>query len=371
VNLPLSRNLLAWTVLALTAAVSPAGAQRWQMQYFYDEAKTALVFHDMQFLSATRGIAVGNIQDGKSRKPVSVVTQDAGAHWQVVPLEENPASLFFLNDSLGWMVTEKGLWKTTESGKDWHKQPRLPAQPIRVFFTDENNGWAACTKKSVLVTHDGGKKWEPVAAAAEPDGLPERSAYTWIAFANAKYGIITGLNQPLQRWGPMFPTWLDPEDALTRRETAHLAYALVTNDGGTSWKVESASLIGRITRIRLSAGGLGLGLIEYADSFKYPSEAYKIEWKTGKNTTIFRDKRSGITDVWVTPGGAAYLAGVEFRGEVRSISPGKIKVFKSSDFTSWTEQEVDYRGIAQRALLAGWGEDLWLATDNGMILKVQ
>ena len=367
-NPPLSGNLLACTVVALTVAAATAPAQRWQMQYFYDQAKSQMVFSDLRFLSATRGIAVGNIHEGNSRKAVSVVTQDAGAHWQIVPLEENPVSLFFLNDSLGWMVTEKGLWKTTEGGKDWRKQPRLPAQPIRVFFTDENNGWIACTKKTVLATHDGGKKWEVMPAAAEPAGQPERSAYTWIAFANARYGIITGLNQPLQRWAPMFPTWLDPQDALSRRESSHLAYALVTNDGGTSWKVESASLIGRITRIRLNADGLGLGLIEYADSFKFPSEAYKIDWKTGKNNTVFRDKRYGISDVWLTPGGAAYLAGVEFRGEVRSVSPGKIKVFKSSDFTSWTEQEVDYRAIAQRVLLAGWGEDLWLATDNGMIL---
>src|SRR5207244_78927 len=137
------------------------------------------------------GIAVGNILEGKGRKAVSVVTQDAGATWQVVPIEENPVSVFFLNDSLGWMVTEKGLWRTDEGGKDWRKLPHLPAQPIRVFFVDENNGWAACMKKTVLATHDGGRKWEPVAAAAEPAGLPERSAYTWISFANANNGIIT------------------------------------------------------------------------------------------------------------------------------------------------------------------------------------
>ena len=364
-------SVLACLALALANVPAPAQtpAQRWQMQYFYDQAKTNLVFLDFQFVSPTRGIAIGDIVDGKGRKGVSIVTQDAGAHWQLVPVEENPVSIFFLNDSLGWMVTEKGLWQTNEGGKDWHKLPRLPAQPIHVFFTDENTGWAAGTKKSVFVTHDGGRKWEPVAAAAEPSGVPERSAYTWIAFANANYGIITGLNQPVQRWAQMFPTWLDPEDALTRRETAHMAYALVTNDGGKTWKTESASLIGRITRVRLGAAGFGLGLIEYADSFKFPSEAYKIDWKTGKNTTIFRDKRYGISDVWLTPGGTAYLAGVEFPGEVRSVSPGKVKVFQSTDFTSWTEQPVDYRATAQRVLLAGSGEDLWMATDNGMILK--
>lgn len=348
-----------------------APAQRWRVQYFYDEAKSNLMFHDMVFVSSTRGIAVGSVLEGKGgRKPVAVVTQDGGAHWQLSSLEENPVSLFFLNDTLGWMVTEKGLWRTDEFGKDWHKLPRLPVQPIRVYFADENNGWAAGAKKSVLVTHDGGRKWDPIAAAAEPAGAADRSAYTWIAFANPNYGIITGLNQPVQHWLPMFPTWLDPSDALTRRETPHMAYALVTNNAGKTWKSESASLLGRITRVRLAPDGNGLGLIEYADSFRYPSETYRIEWKTGKNTTIFRDKRYGITDVWLTAG-AAYLAGVEFPGEVRSVSPGKVKVFKSTDFASWNEQPVDYRASAQRLLLGGFGEDVWLATDNGMILKWQ
>ena len=368
------RTLVVCAAFGLAIAAVPAQAppsNRWQVQYFYDEAKSSLVFHDIQFVSATRGMALGSIVDGKNRKPVSVVTRDGGAHWQLVPIEENPVSLFFLNDSMGWMLTEKGIWHTEEFGKDWRKLPRPPAQPIRVYFTDENNGWAACVKKVVLATHDGGHKWEPVPAAAEPSGAPERSAYTWISFANPKYGIITGLNQPIQRWLPMFPTWLDPEDALSRRETAHLAYALITNDGGKTWKNQSASLLGRITRVRLNPDGVGMGLIEYADSFKFPSEAYKIDWKNGKNTTVFRDKRYGISDIWLTPGGATYLAGVEYPGEVRSVSPGKVKVFKSTDFSEWTEQPVDYRANSQRVLLAGSGEDLWLATDNGMILKLR
>jgi len=344
-------------------------APRWRVQYFYDQAKSSLVFHDIQFFSPLHGMAIGNIQDGKSRKPAAVVTTDGGEHWSLTPIEDHPISLFLLNDTLGWMVTEHGLWQTTEAGKDWHKLPHPPAQPLRVFFTDANNGWAACLKKAVLATHDGGRHWEPVAVAAEPNGAPDRSAYTWIAFANATHGIITGINQPVQRFAPMFPAWLDPEDALSRRETPHLAYALTTNDGGKTWKTESASLIGRITRVRLAPDGVGLGLIEYADSFRFPSEAYKIDWKTGKNATIFRDKRYAITDVWVTPGGGAFLAGVETTGEVRSVSPGKIKVFQTSDWTTWNDEPVDYRAIAQRVLLAGAGDGVWLATDNGMILR--
>jgi photosystem II stability/assembly factor-like uncharacterized protein len=360
---------LALAALALCAASGPG--ERWQMQYFYDPGKASFAISDMQALSATHVVVVGEVveNNGKSHKPAAVTTVDGGAHWSLANLEESPVSLFFLNDSLGWMVTEKNLWKTAEAGKDWHKIAHLPAPAFRVWFADENTGWAACAKKQVLVTHDGGRKWDPVPAAAEPSGVPERSGYNWIAFASAQFGIITGFNQPLQRWAPMFPTWLDPQDALSRRETPHLYYALTTTDAGKTWKPQTASLLGHVTRVRLSPNGTGLGLIEYADSFKYPSETFKIDWKTGGNTTIFRDKRYAISDVWLAADGSAYLAGIAASGEVRSLSPGKVKVFRSTDFTTWTEMEVDYRAVAQRVLLAGSGDDLWMATDDGMILK--
>ena len=341
------------------------------MQYEYGSAKTELVLGDMQFPSPTRGIAIGQIVEGRNRKGVALTTSDGGAHWNTVKLDENPVSLFFLNDSLGWMVTEKGIWRTTEAGRDWTKLGKPPAQAWRVYFADENNGWAACTKKTVLETHDGGRKWEVVKASTQLPGAPERSAYSWIAFADKNYGLITGFNQPAMRWGGLFPAELDPEDALSRREFPHLQYSLLTRDGGKTWRASSVSLIGRITRVRYAQSGPGLGLIEYSDSFRVPSEVYRLDRATGKSETVFRDKKIAITDVWLAPGGTAYLTGIALPGQVRSISPGNVKVFRSSDLTKWEEMPVDYRAVSLRAMFAGAGENLWLATDSGMILKLQ
>jgi photosystem II stability/assembly factor-like uncharacterized protein len=343
---------------------------RWQVQFLYDNAKSEMVLQDLQTPTPARGIAIGEIVEGRGRKGVAVVTADGGEHWNVTKVEENPVSLFFLNDSLGWMVTEKGLWKTEEGGKDWVKLPKLPNQPWRVYFIDENNGWAACTKKAILATHDGGRKWESIPAAAEVPGAADHSAYSWIAFADKNFGIITGFNQPASRWTGTFPTWLDPEDALSRRETPHLVYQALTRDGGKTWKSGSVSLLGQITRVRFGPTGPGLGLIEYGDSFRVPSEVYKLDRGTGKNQTIFRDKRYAITDIWLSKDGTAYLAGIEVVGQVRSVSPGKVKVFRSSDLSAWSEMEVDYRAIAQRAMITGADDqNLWVATDNGIILK--
>ena len=64
--------------MVLAACATPAGAQRWQMQYFYDKNKSTLAISDFSFASAMRGIAVGAIVEGKSHKSVAVVTSDGG-----------------------------------------------------------------------------------------------------------------------------------------------------------------------------------------------------------------------------------------------------------------------------------------------------
>ncbi len=87
---------------------------------------------------------------------------------------------------------------------------------------------------------------------------------------------------------------------MSRRETPHLSYTMVTHDGGKTWRAGSTSLFGQVTRARFSADGPGLGLIEYGDSATFPSEVYKLDWMTGKSQTVFRDKRYAITDVWLT-----------------------------------------------------------------------
>jgi hypothetical protein len=350
----------------------PPAAPKWRMQYFYDQEKSILNIVDLQFPSATRGVAVGAIAEGNHQKPVAVVTSDGGAHWQTVDLEEPPVSLFFLNEGLGWLVTTKGLWQTTEAGKNWKKVTRPSGQIYRVCFTDENNGYAAGAKKKFFETHDGGKSWTPVTAAAEPPGNPEHSAYTWIAFADSTTGLVTGWNLPPRP--QQMPDWMDPEAAVSRRDVPHLSYSLVTHDGGKSWKANSSSLFGEVTRVRFGPGGVGLGLIEYANSFRFPAEAYKIDWKTGASKTVYRDRHFAISDVWLGPDGTAYLAGAQMMGQVRGVVPSKVMVLRSEngDYTRWEQMPVDYRAVANRVTLAVVdAKNMWLATDSGMILKLQ
>lgn len=361
----------ACAALAGAALVPPLTAQRWESKYVYDEDKTGLVFTDLAFASAKRGVAVGFITDGKREDPISLVTSDSGEHWQRSPLPEMPVSLFFLNENLGWLVTTKGLWRTTEAGKNWVRLPKPPAEILRVSFLDESHGWAVGARKSILETRDGAQHWKPVAAAAEPPGDPRYSAYTWIAFANPETALITGWNIPERRWGDEAPDWMDPESALLRSALPHLNYTIRTRDGGKTWNSSSASLFGEMERVHFLPDGRGLGLTVYSEGFRFPAEVYRINWRTGRNVSIYKDPEFAVSDVWLAPNGTAYLAGTQSRGKLRDVIPGKVRVMASTDYVVWKVISVDYRAEAHRVMLAAVDENnMWMATDMGMILKL-
>ena len=364
-----TRRICALWLLA--GWVTPLAAQKWQIQYFYDKAKSTFAITDLQFPSATRGIAVGAITEGKHEEPTSVVTSDGGAHWQTVPIKEAPISLFFLNENFGWMVTTKGLWQTTEAGRNWTKLPKVPGPIYRVYFLDESHGWAIGPKKTALETRDGAKTWKPLtiggsAATAENVNF---SAYTWITFANQKLGIITGGNDPPRRFAPELPDWVDPEGTLRQRVPPHLSYTLATSNGGTSWTPSASSLFGSIVRVRFRPDATGLGLIEYGQSFRYPSEVYSVV--AGISRTVYRDAKFAVTDIWLANDGTAYLAGVQLRGTLRSLIPAKVQVLTSKNYKDWTPIAVDYHAEANSTILSAADDDhLWMATNTGMILKL-
>ena len=125
------------------------------MQYFYDKEDSSLAFTDIACLSARHCMASGVIDSGKRNKGVVAVTYDGGGTWQLEDVKELPVSLFFLNENKGWMVTDRGIWETEETGGGWKKIKDLK-ELERVYFLDENHGYAIGAPKLVLETADGG-----------------------------------------------------------------------------------------------------------------------------------------------------------------------------------------------------------------------
>jgi len=362
---------LASLTLGLATLVPAFSAERWTIQYFYDERSSKLEIVDLAFPSAQRGIAVGWTGDttsDKKVKPTELLTNDGGAHWTLSPLKDEPRSLFFLNDTSGWMVTETGIWFTNEAGLNWRKlceQPKPDAKlgPItpgglilRVWFMDEQHGFAVGYQKTVLKTGDGGRTWTAVPEAAKPTGNPAFTAYSRIVF-DGNHGLIVGSSVPPRRDLGRFPSWMDPDRATKTRPAPNLTLLLETHDQGGNWLSSNSTLIGLVTTIRM-VGSLGINVFGYPESFDWPSEVYSMDLTTGKSALFH--------------GPFAVLAAVEPPGRLNTVPiPGKVKMLSSVDLVEWKEMDVDYRAVATTLALAGPDPDhLWAATDTGMILHL-
>ncbi len=366
---PLPALLPALLAAACSATLHAAG--RWELVFFHDVIDSELTIVDLCFPSPRRGVAVGYLSEKGKTRPQALVTSDGGRTWNFVRLKEAPRSVFFLNETVGWMVTEKGIWQSVESGRSWRKLADLRGL-LRVHFLDENRGWAVGAEKAIHETTDGGRHWSRLAVADQPQTTKQYTTYSWIDFADSRHGSIIGYSAPPRPGASRFPDWMDPERAERRRQWPTLSIVIQTADGGRTWKPSTTSMFGRITRFRMSPSGQGLTLVEFQDAFDWPSEVYRVDLSTNRTDRVYREKNRAVKDVLLTAGGQGFMAAIETSGKLQqSPIPGRLVILHSRDLVTWEEMEVDYRATARRAVLASDGAGhVWAATDTGMILRL-
>jgi photosystem II stability/assembly factor-like uncharacterized protein len=363
-------SVLRFCQLMLLLAGIGSAADKWSVQFFHDKDRSQLTINDLQFASATRGVAVGYLMEKKNLVPTAVVTSDGGKTWTFVTTKEAGISVFFLNDQSGWMVTAGGVWSTDEAGRTWKRIYKRRGL-LKVYFVTAEHGWALGEEKTILETKDGGKTWTKLQAAEDVKLNSDYTSFTWMDFGNQKDGMIVGRSRPPRRLRHDVPLWMDPDPAKAR-ELPTVSIFLETKDAGQTWSAQMASIFGHVSRFRLGKKNQGLALLEFENLFDWPSEVLRLDLATGKNYSAIRRKDRAITDVALIDGGPAYAAGFQPSGLLAySPVPGPVKVLRSDDLKAWTEMRVDYRAVARRVMLAAVdATHIWMATDTGMILKL-
>lgn len=355
-------------LLALTAA---AAEPRWEIRFFHDEDQSEYYINDLKFPSPLRGIACGYLLEKGRIEPRVLVTGDGGQSWSFVAAKRVGLSLFFLNDSLGWMVSDDAVWRTEESGLSWERIASLKHAEM-VYFVSETRGWAVGPQKSIYETSDGGRTWVELPIADEPNTRAENTAYGWIEFDGSSTGSITGWSRPRRALPSRLPDWMDPEGAERRRQWPTLSILLRTTDGGRTWESSTVSMFGRIIRLRLRPDGKALAVVSFDDGFDWPSEVYLLDNLSGAGERSFRASNRAVTDALLV-GEEGYLAAVDVPGKLpQTLLPGRLVIYHSNDLRQWTEMPVDYRAFARRAMLAAADEkNVWVATDTGIILQLR
>lgn len=356
----------------LLAAQAGLAAPKFELRYFYDKNDSALDILQVKFVSARRGIAIGVLRDRNGVKGTLIETNDAGETWKLQPFRELPRAMFFLEESVGWIVTDRGIWRTEEGGREW-KKIHSKRGLLAIHFLDAANGFAVGAPKLFLRTANGGRNWTKVAEGDEPDTKPENTAYAVIGFSSSRRGAVGGFSSPPQPRESRYPDWMEPELAKYRRQRPAILILFETNDGGVKWRSAMASMFGRLTKLDLSERD-GLGVLEFDNTFPWPSEVYRFFIGTGKSERVFREKNHQVTDaMWI--GESAWLAAIQLPYEVRGAPiPGRVKIMRAMppQFAVWENVPVDYRATANRVSLAtSPNGSVWVVTDSGMILSLQ
>src|SRR5262249_21294604 len=138
------------------------------------------------------------------------------------------------------------------------------------------------------------------------------------------------------------------------------------------WTHSQSESSGDLARLKIAGGGVALGLIAYPNFSQYPAEVDRVDLNTMERKVVYRQSDRLVTDI-ASVSGEAFVAAIEAPGKLKDLPiPGKLRISRSSDLSTWTDMDVDYRAEAQRVIFAGTDRDhLWVATDTGMILKLQ
>jgi len=140
------------------------------------------------------------------------------------PFEFNRAQ--FVNEYHGWVMSNSGLYRTTDGGKNWERLPVEPEKDARFIsfcFVDESHGWLAILKQDfeehygvgdsslITATNDGGRSWSLQAS------FPNEVEIRDVRFLNVNEGLAVGAK------------------GLDNRPDRRELFVLGTSNGGKDW----------------------------------------------------------------------------------------------------------------------------------------
>ena len=148
------------------------GGQNWTETILEPPANAAVeAINAVHFINAEEGWTVG-VDSGLLG--IMFKTSDGGRNWEFLRLsaKQAPTSVFFADSSTGWMVGSTAspdgdedtggpsdILGTTDGGRTWNSQIRVPVSLYDIFFIDKTSGWASGSKGAIYHTSDGGRSW--------------------------------------------------------------------------------------------------------------------------------------------------------------------------------------------------------------------
>lgn len=253
-------------------------------EYFYDQSKG--------------WIMIRNYNEEYKIENKLYFTKDRGEHWESIVFPHDnmwrKAYFEFINPDYGWVLLtgdvacgrmEKGIFRTTDGGKQWELLSLAPfgdrkvgdiEDPISLFgfptgisFKDKLNGWVAARNHGGVIgdyqfnrTRDGGRTWQ-YQQLELPDKYKNDCGYGDV------YPPMFG-NEEEENFGILMVWYKNDEKSFV------IPY--VTQDGGDSWESKTEVPINR------------------SETIKYDFISPKIGWIISQmHNTIYITKDGGVS----------------------------------------------------------------------------
>ena len=222
--------------------------------------------------------------------PIILKTTNGGKIWETNSEFGNsfiisPASIFFLNENIGWVnFYDRSAYKTTDGGETWLPTGNAGNQKL---FINQDTGWAVYEPLGVFKSTDGGNNW------IQKSSVSSRSIY----FADMNNGWAVGAVGSIIKSTDGGENWISKSSGTTSKlNSVHFfdnnlgvcagnsGTVLLTTDGGENWLAQNAGT------------SANLHTVLFTNS--------STIWAAGSNGTIISstdlgntwDSYSGITD---------------------------------------------------------------------------
>jgi photosystem II stability/assembly factor-like uncharacterized protein len=254
-----------------------------------------------------------------------------------------------------YVLCEQGaLWTTRDAGATWSKGDTGATEKLRAMaFLDANRGFAVGDHGLMLVTEDGGKKWQP-------RKVDLSSNFMDIHFSGES-GWVVGYQGVILHSKDGGRTWTKQETKTTQTlETVYFADAnhgwvtgwagtiLRTTDGGQKWEA-----------VRCDAASWSLTSVYFRDA--------KVGWMVGFAGQIFKSKDGGLTWQKLNSPVRSWLTNIAFDGSNRAwISYDDGLLVSQDDGETWKPVEVN--GSFFLSKLVRVNQSLW-AVGQSTVLR--